>query len=109
MSGVTLRRHGTTLTVLTAALALVLIAVTIAEAPGASLRILWRYTVLSFDNPVTQIFDELASASSEPTAPGVAAWLAGPPLTGRFRPAAEPLAFRCAALSSRFTRSPPAA
>jgi hypothetical protein len=106
----TLRRRGTMLAVLTATLALALIAVTLAEAPGASMRILWRYAVLSFDNPATQMFDEMASASSEPTDPGAAAGtLARLPLASRLTPSPEPIGFGTAALSSRFTRSPPAA
>ena len=34
------------------------------EAPGASLRSFWRYAVLSFDSPATQLADEALSESS---------------------------------------------
>ena len=40
-------------------LAVAVLALTTTVAPGASLRIFWRYAVLSFDNPATQLFDEL--------------------------------------------------
>jgi hypothetical protein len=38
--------------------------VSVAAAGDASLRIFWRYLVLSYDNPITQHADELACESS---------------------------------------------
>jgi len=46
-------------TALTLAAATLLLLVQI-HAPLGTLNILWRYVVLSFDNPSTQILDELA-------------------------------------------------
>ena len=110
MSGAGMKRRHWMLAALACALATVLITVTIGEAPGASMRILWRYAVLSFDNPVTQIFDEMASTSSAPSDPDAAAdHLTRLPLASRLTPNAEPLGITNPALSSRFTRSPPVA
>jgi len=65
---------------------------------------------LSFDNPTTQIFDEMASVSSGLTDPDVGAdQFSRLPLASRFVPCPEPVPFASPALSSGITRSPPAA
>jgi hypothetical protein len=43
-----------------AVLLLALLAFTQVWGPQASLNILWRFTVLSFDDPASQVLDELA-------------------------------------------------
>jgi hypothetical protein len=100
----------TTPAILAAMLAAVLLVVAIVEAPGASTRIFWRYAILSFDDPATQLFDEIASRSSSLTDPGFeAAGVARLPLVSRLVATSEPAALPSPALSSRSTRSPPAA
>jgi hypothetical protein len=37
------------------------LAIVILAAPEAAVRVVWRSSVLSFDNPATQVLDELAS------------------------------------------------
>jgi hypothetical protein len=100
----------TMVSMLAATLAVAVLALTTAEAPGSSMRIFWRYALLSFDNPATQLLDEMASASSGVTDAGAGAQTIGRlPLASRLvpGPAAPPL--QNPALSSRLTRSPPAA
>jgi hypothetical protein len=43
------------------------------EAPSASLRSVWRYVVLSFDSPATQMADELLGESSPTSRAGAEA------------------------------------
>ncbi len=76
------------------------------EAPHAFVNIVWRFAVLSFDNPATQALDELASTVLPLTPVGQAAVVVavrsgrvGPP-----RPAGHPAR---PTLSSRLTRAPP--
>ena len=45
----------------------VLLVVASFEMPMASLRIAWRFMVLSFDNPVTQALDDLVCETSPPS------------------------------------------
>jgi len=42
-------------------LLLTLLAIVIVAAPRAAVSVIWRTSVLSFDNPATQVLDELAS------------------------------------------------
>jgi hypothetical protein len=82
------------------------------EAAEASRRILLRYTVLSFDNPVTQLFDELVCETSPPSQAGAEAGQATRlALGGTARVIVAPVALQpeSPALSSGITRSPPAA
>jgi hypothetical protein len=100
----------TTVSMLAATLAVALLALTTAEAPYASMRIFWRYAVLSFDNPATQLFDEMASASSGLTDADAGAHTVGRlPLASRVVPGPASPVLRSPALSSCLTRSPPAA
>lgn len=46
-----------------------LVTVVVLQAPHASFNIIWRFTVLSFDNPATQLLDDLATDSSTYTDP----------------------------------------
>ena len=95
---------------LAATLAVALLALTTAEAPGASMRIFWRYAVLSFDNPATQLFDEMASASSGLTDGDAGAHTVERlPLASRVVPGPASPVLHSPALSSCLTRSPPAA
>jgi hypothetical protein len=89
-----------------------LIALVQLESPRASLSILWRGAVLSFDNPTTQALDELVSAVTPVTDPARearraarAAAVESAPLTV----AAVAVAVRTATRSSCITRAPPAA
>jgi hypothetical protein len=87
-----------------------LLALTVVEAPDASLRILWRFAVLSFDHPSTQVLDEVACESSAPGEVGTEAReVTRPVLSGRFTPASEPARPPSSVLFSGITRSPPAA
>ena len=80
------------------------------EAADASIRCLFRFLVLSYDNPATQLFDELVCESWPPTPAGVgagprtplAAPYSGPRVTDSVAPHPEH-----PALSSGITRSPP--
>jgi hypothetical protein len=98
---------------LLACLALVvLIGLAAFQAAEASTRILWRYTVLSWDNPATQVFDELVCESSPPSQAGAEA---GQSTRLAIGASAHLPADAVAphpetpALSSGITRSPPAA
>jgi hypothetical protein len=87
-----------------------LLALTVVDAPAASLRIFWRFAVLSFDSPATQAFDELACESS--TSSGVATDTRhGTRLVpvACVVPVAGPTRLVSPALSSCITRSPPSA
>jgi hypothetical protein len=90
----------------------VLVGVGALQAIDASIRIVFRFTVLSWDNPATQLFDELICESSPPSQAGAEA--------GQFtrlavrtsgRLVADPVAPdpESLALSSGITRAPPAA
>ena len=80
------------------------------EAADASIRCLFRFLVLSYDNPATQLFDELVCESSPPSQAGVeaghgtrlAAQYSGHLVTDSVAPHPEH-----PALSSGITRSPP--
>jgi hypothetical protein len=94
-------------------LALVLlVALGAIEAAEASRRIVLRFTVLSFDNPATQLFDELICETSPPSQAGAEAGqatrlaIAGSARLGVAAAAPRP---ESPALSSGITRSPPAA
>ena len=91
---------------------IVLISVAAFESAEASFRILWRYAVLSWDNPATQAIDELACESSPPSRAGAEA---GQSTRLAVRSSGRLDGDRAAprpdrpALSSGITRSPPAA
>lgn len=88
-----------------------LMALTAVETCDASLRIFWRFAVLSFDNPATQLQDELACESSPTSQAGAEALHSArlAVLTWRpLAPAPAPLAFATLALGSGITRAPPA-
>jgi hypothetical protein len=90
-------------------LAVALLALLAVEAPSASLRILWRFAVLSYDHPTTQVLDEMACAPSAASAVGAEARQFTRLLPcGRFVPAGEPSRLVASALFSGITRSPPA-
>jgi hypothetical protein len=86
-----------------------LVTLAVVEAPESSLRILTRYTVLSFDDPGGQILDEIACESSGPIGRALTAL----PITrlpvSRLPVSAPSVVFDDPALSSCVTRSPPAA
>jgi hypothetical protein len=82
------------------------------QAADASTRIICRFTVLSWDNPATQHFDELICETSPPSRAGaeagqVARLAAGTP--GRLTADSTAASVENPALSSGITRSPPAA
>ena len=82
------------------------------EAAEASSRILLRFTVLSFDSPVTQLFDELVCEASPPSQAGTEAGRATRltvSVSTRLAVAAVAPHPESSALSSGITRSPPAA
>jgi hypothetical protein len=93
-------------------LALVLLtAVTASEAAEASLRIVWRFAVLSFDYPATLAIDELVSVSSPTSDAGAEARRSTRLAVGTWRPLAPlatPVAFSGIARLSGITRAPPA-
>jgi hypothetical protein len=90
----------------------VLIALAAFEAAGASTRILWRFVVLSWDNPATQLLDEMVCESSPPSQAGADAGqvtgLAVRP-AGRLVADSAPACPDSHAFSSGITRSPPVA
>ena len=94
-------------------LALVLlIGVAAFQAAEASTRILWRYMVLSWDNPATQIFDELVCESSPPSQAGTEAGQStrlSVVASGRLPADSVAPHPETPALSSGITRSPPTA
>lgn len=82
------------------------------DAAEASLRIVLRFAVLSFDSPATQYFDELVCETSPPSQAGREADQStrlGPRPSGRL--VLDALSDRPPgpALSSGITRSPPVA
>jgi hypothetical protein len=82
------------------------------DAANASLRSLWRYAVLSYDNPATQHADELACESSPTSEAGADAHqftrLACRP-AGRLVPAAVELYGATPDPVAGITRAPPSA
>jgi len=95
-----------------ALLVLVVLLLASLETPLASLRIAWRFMVLSFDSPVTQVMDDLVCESSPPSQAGADAghWtrlaaLVSAPIV----PVSAPLRGGDPSRSSRSTRAPPAA
>ena len=82
------------------------------QAGEASIRIVYRFTVLSWDNPATQVFDELICESSPPSQAGAEAGQSARLAVGTSGGlAADAVAshLQSPALSSGITRSPPAA
>lgn len=82
------------------------------QVADASVRIIDRYTVLSWDNPVTQHFDELICESSPPSQAGSeASQFTRLAVRAAGRLTADSIAPRpdSPALSSGITRSPPLA
>jgi hypothetical protein len=93
---------------LIAACVLILFAAMVVEAPDASLRILWRFAALSFDNPSTQAFDELTSESASLSIEIGARDFTRLIMSMSLAPAGEPQRLVSPALCSGITRSPPA-
>jgi hypothetical protein len=82
------------------------------EMCDASLRIFWRFAVLSFDNPVTQLQDELVCESSPTSQAGAEALRSARLAVLAWRPLATVAAPPCGridALLFGITRAPPAA
>jgi hypothetical protein len=82
------------------------------QAAEASVRIVFRFAVLSWDNPATQLFDELVCESSPPSQAGAEAGQStrlGVGVPGRLLTDAIAPHPEIPALSSGITRSPPAA
>ena len=94
------------------ALLVLLLALSQAQATDAALSILGRLAVLSFDSPVTQQFDEAASASvphADPAGEAVAhVQAAAMTASGRARIAIG-IVRATATLSFGITRAPPSA
>jgi hypothetical protein len=89
-----------------------LLGVAAVQAAEASLRIVMRFAVLSWDSPATQVSDEMVCESSPPSQAGVEAGQGARLAVGASgRLAADPVAPHPStpALSSGITRSPPAA
>ncbi len=91
---------------------LTLVALVQLESPRASLSILWRGAVLSFDNPATQVLDELASGATPVADPTREARQS----TRAAAAQSAPLALHLAVVAARtttdlagITRAPPAA
>ena len=106
-AGLTRGRRGRIVAIV---VAIVLCTVTAVAAPAASLSILWRYSVLSYDNPASQVFDEILAESKAIASPD------SPTLdVGRLRVAscmvvhATTVTVTSPTLSSGITRSPPTA
>jgi hypothetical protein len=93
---------------LIAACVLILFAAMVVEAPDASLRILWRFAALSFDNPSTQAFDELTSESASVSIEIQARDFTRLVALARLAPVCGPQRLVSPALCSGITRSPPA-
>ena len=89
----------------------VLMGLAVFQAAEASTRILWRFMVLSWDNPATQILDELICESAPPSHAGTEAGLSARLAIQNSAHVADPVLAqpRSSALSSGITRSPPAA
>lgn len=86
-----------------------LLTLTAVEAPGASLRILFRFAILSFDHPSTQALDEVACESWAPGGVETEDRFSRLVPSGRFVSASEPSRLVSSMLFSGITRSPPAA
>ena len=89
-----------------------LIGVGAIQAVEASIRIVLRFTVLSWDNPATQLFDELVCETSAPSRAGSeAGQCTRLAVQGSRRLVADPVAPHLISpvLSSGITRAPPAA
>jgi len=81
------------------------------QASHGALNILWRYSVLSWDNPASLALDGLAGASAPSTDPAgeaLAHTRTADVETGRLAPAREADGRPSPALASGITRSPPA-
>ena len=81
------------------------------QASHGALNILWRYSVLSWDNPASLALDGLACASAPSTDPAgeaLAHTRTADVETGRLAPAREADGRPSPALASGITRSPPA-
>ena len=88
-----------------------LMAITAVETCDASLRIFWRFAVLSFDNPATQLQDELACEASPTSQAGTEALQSARLAVLAWRPltvTSASLVFDPSALASGITRAPPA-
>jgi len=96
--------------VIWALLLLALLALLLVQVPQASLNIVWRFAVLSFDNPATQLLDELTCASA-PYADSAAEARESARVVSaasrRLAPPQGPHAGQSPALSAGITRSPP--
>ena len=95
-----------------ALLVLVVLPLASLETPLASLRIAWRFMVLSFDSPATQVMDDLVCESSPPSQAGAEAgrWTRLAALaSARIAPVSAPLSAGDPSFSSSGTRAPPAA
>jgi hypothetical protein len=91
---------------------LALLALLQISAPRASLSILWRYVVISFDNPATQVLDELALEKTSFTDPLDDLLELGHLATSSSRPILPPPAdggARSDILFGRISRAPPLA
>ena len=89
-----------------------LVGVVALQAAEASIRIVSRFTVLSWDNPATQLFDELICESSPPSQAGAeAGQVTRLAVRASGRLVADSVAPDLERLvpSSGITRSPPAA
>jgi len=92
------------------AVAIILCTVTAVAAPAASLSILWRYTVLSYDNPASQVFDEILAESKAIASPDPPTLDFGRRLVAsRMVVHATIIVVASPTLSSGITRSPPTA
>ena len=90
----------------------VLMGLAVFQAAEASTRILWRFMVLSWDNPATQMFDELICESSPPSQAGAEAGQStrlAVAASGQLPADLLAASHENPALSSGITRSPPAA
>jgi hypothetical protein len=93
-------------------LVVLLVALATVQAADASIRIVFRFTVLSWDNPATQLFDELICESSPPSQAGAEAGQftrLGARASGRLFADSVLRDGQSPALSSGITRAPPAA
>jgi len=94
------------------AVLIALMAVSAVEACDASLRIFLRFAILSFDNPATQLQDELVCESSPTSQAGTEALGSTRLAVLTWRPLTSPpapLSDRVSALGAGVTRAPPVA
>lgn len=106
-----MRRH-LTIPALGGLLLAALVALAPLYASHGSLSILWRYSVLSWDNPASLALDALACASApstEPAGEALAHVRAARIETGRLVPVPDPGVRPRPVLDAGITRSPPAA